>query len=418
MSRINKWLPGEFEKYLKEEWKLDIKKSTLEKHEIEGLLYPKREQNNYRYYFEKDILEVIKINVMNKYLGIKLKDVRHIEGIREIGIRKTRDRDDGKGGNLKPRYAKKTDLDPNHFYDLLHLPEQSDLILEVENRHIKEMLVNELVKYRNNHKEDWYGKVDWYALYQRCKTFVPKSQFSLNPQKVDQIVQTIIAKIDIKELIDEVNEQLRDEFYDSAVMEIEERYDLEEFDEDTSDPEIIDEFYQELQEWIDQYEEETVLVKMERFVDEEVAKVIEELSDKKIDNEVHDMFPELKEAIKNRLYLEYQEKRQQHLSGLSEIYETDRLVLNPIDMELLSIVFFGQCSFILYFSVITNEVEWYPQYVEDNYANIKRCSKVLLEKYGKYMKDGFETLYLIPGGEKTVLEEAARYIPIIYKETE
>jgi DNA-binding transcriptional MerR regulator len=407
MSDASKWSRREFSKYLQNIWRLDIKISTLETHEREGLLFPEESKNNYKHYFEKDILEVFKIYILNKNLGIKHGDIRRIEGIDEKRKRETR------SGNLKPVYVRNKNMEPEHLLKLLDQPE---LRLPNHRPIIFEKIVVEINEYRRKYGEkEWYSKIDWHDLYKKCETNLEIKE-PLKPANFEQIVESIINKIEIRELIDEVIEELKDEFYYDVAQEIEERYELEEeYDEETADSDIIEAFEQELDEWIEQYEEEAVLEKMEKFVDEEVARVIQELLCTKIHDDVHYIFPELKEAVSQNLNKKYLAIRDTYADVLREVYEAQQQILKPIDMQLISILFTGDPG--LYYIITHNGNQLISEFIEKHYTSIKACSKYLTGKYSEHM-NGSPTLFCIPGGVKTVLEEVETEfptIPIYYK---
>jgi DNA-directed RNA polymerase specialized sigma24 family protein len=402
MDNAKTWSRGKFSQYLQNEMKLDITTSTLRKHEMEdGLLFPEvlEKNNTSRSYTENNIPEVLKIYVLNENLGIKLKDIRRIEGIDIKRIRHT------KKGTPKPVYARNKQMDPEHLLELLDKPE---LRLPVDRPIVFDKIVFEINEYRSKYKEEWYSNMDWHALYSLCKAnreMKEPLKLANFEQMID--VESIISKIDIRKLIDETIEQLKDEFYYDAAEAIEELYDLDAYDEDTADPDIIEAFEQELEERVAQYEEETVLEKMEQFVDEEVAQVIQELSSARIHNDVHYIFPELKEAIHEKLNMKYRDLRRNNVKVFQEAYETEQRILNPIDMQLIAVLFYGDYSFYK-----IDEHPLYLKFLDKHYMSIKACSKHLVEKYSEHM-GRLPMLPLIPGEVKTVLEEVRTNFPTI-----
>ncbi|MBA9087279.1 DNA-binding transcriptional MerR regulator [Fontibacillus solani] len=409
MDNSKTWSRSKFSKYLQNEMKLNITTSTLRKYEMEdGLLFPEvlEKNNTSRSYSEKDIPEVLKINVLNENLGIKLKDIRRIEGIDIKRIRHT------KRGTPKPVYERNKQMDPEHLLELLHKPE---LRLPVDRSIVFDKIVFEINECRSRYIEEWYSHMDWHALYNLCKA----NQEMKEPLKLanfEQLidVESIISKLDIRKLIDETSEELKDELYYDAAEEIEELYDLDEYDEDTADPDIIEAFEQELEERVMQYEEETVLEKMEQFVDEEVVKVIQELSSNHIHDDVHYIFPELKEAISEKLNMNYRDIRKNNVKVFQEAYETQQLILNPVDMQLIAVLFYGDFSFYM-----IAEHPLYIEFIDKHYRSIKACSKHLVETYVEQMGSRLPMLPLIPGGVNTILEEVRANFPTIpiYYET-
>lgn len=397
------WSRGKFSRYLQNEMELDITTSTLRKYEMEdGLLFPEvlDKNNTSRCYTEKNIPEVLRIYVLNKILGIQLKDIRRIEGIYERGTRYT------KNGTAKTVYALDKQSDPEHLLELLDKPE---LRLPVDRPTLFDKIVFEMNEYRSKYREEWYSHLDWHALYNLCKA---NSEIK-EPLKLANFeemidIESIISKIDICKLIEDTSEELRDDFYYDAAEAIEELYALDEYDEDTANRDIIEAFEQELKERVAQYEEETVLAKLEQLVDGEVAQVIQELSRTRIHDDVHYVFPELKDAISEKLNMKYRDIRKNHVKVLQEAYEIQQGSLNPEDMQLIAVLFYG--DFLFY---MIAEHPLYMEFIDNHYRSIKACSKHLVEKYSEQIGGPLAMLPWIPGGVNTILEEVRANFPTI-----
>jgi|GEM_PF-7082427 hypothetical protein len=383
------WQKKEFIAHLKSKYQLKITGPALDKYESTSGLQPNRLDNNYRVYSEKDVESMLKIRVMNYFLGIRHKDIRRIEGI-----------------HSRQHSSRAAKADSEYLYMLLCNPQLRLLTQEVGDfpkmLQLNKQLVEELLKHRENHPDNWYQTLDWYELYNHYKDFSPKEITSVDFAKIDDIVFQLIAKLDIDQIIEEVNEQLEDEFYYTAQDEIMERHDLDEFDEEQCSQEIVEEFYEELFYWVEQYEEETVLEKMESVLDDHLNAV----------KGTFELFPLMRDELESQFLAGIREKRESHISKLQERYEEKYKVFRPEDMELLSIVFSGEIRSLSYDILGIDAV---LTYLDANYSALKKCMRELTVQYKDHMNHGVFSLYDIPDYVNTVLEAAARHgVEIVY----
>lgn len=383
----------------------DLTKSTPEHYVAEGLLYPEK-KGAYSYYAESDVTEVLKIKFMVKVLGISLEQIRKIEGVvqtNHVYDKKLH----------KPVYAKKEKRNPDLFWELLMNPASRTYKGQVEigslsrNEEINHMLVQYFAELKHDHDERWYDKVDWHSLYERCRSFVPQQNKVLAEEKLEQWIQDVGKKINMEELLAEAAEEIRDEVYDSVVEEIMDRFELDDFDEDEADPEILEHFHHEMEEWIADYESEKVMEKLEAFMDAEINN--ERL---KIEGTYDWVGAVMRKKLIDELMDCYHKKRPGYSEKWNEMYEAERHILDPEDMELLSILFYGKILIPLF--MYNNRDERIQPYIEEYYSQLKQLNKRLLQTYSEHMKICV-SLHCIPDSEQSVLKEAAEYgIPIIY----
>lgn len=387
----NTFKSSEFVNILKQEYGLhDVEKSALRYYEDEGLLYPERNEHGHRIYHERDIVEVIKIKLLTDFIGISIKNMRKILGSAQMGEK----------------------CNPEFLWELLINPQlrkfDGDYGSLSQKEKLSDMLVEQFASMRNKYPDEWYEQVDWQAMYEQSKSFIPQDERIANQIKMDQFIQEIKAKINIAQLLEEVAEQIKEDAYESAVDIIMDEYELDDFDENHAEPHLLQAFNEEIAEWIDQYEEEVVIEKIEEFLDLEIQEELQKIE------KTHDwVTAALRAKLIDELARLYKERRAGYVNEFSELYDFERRILGPADMELLSVLFYGVIS-IWHFSFILVEDERYSSYIHENYAKVRGFNKYLHDKFKDYMQV-VPSLYNIPGRESTVLKEAKEYgIPIIY----